>query len=120
DPDSAQSVTFTPANLVGTYGTFTIAADGTWSYVGNGAPSRNITLSLNGGAPVLVFIVPTNTATKVFRVNTDTTGRHTATGAAVANSITALGTNQITVGTALNANGVTYDVWAIKTGQVTP
>ena len=39
---------------------------------------------------------------------------------AVANSITALGTNQITVGSALNVNGTTYDVWAIKTGLVKP
>jgi hypothetical protein len=37
-----------------------------------------------------------------------------------ANGITALGTNQITVGTALNAIGVTYDVWAITTGTVNP
>ena len=51
---------------------------------------------------------------------TDTIGRSTATGAAVANTITGLGTNQITVGTALDANNVTYDVWAIKIGQVTP
>jgi hypothetical protein len=90
------------------------------SYVGNGVASRNITLALNGSSPVLVFVVPTNTATKVFRVNTDTTGRNTATGNSVANSITALGANQITVGTALNATGVPYDVWAIKTGKVTP
>jgi hypothetical protein len=90
------------------------------SYVGDGTASRNITLSLNGGSPVLVFVVPTNPAAKVFRVNGDTTGRNTANGAAVANSITALGSNQITVGTALNMNNVTYDVWAIKTGQVTP
>jgi hypothetical protein len=39
---------------------------------------------------------------------------------AVANSITALGAWQITVGSALNANGVTYDVWAIRTGMVMP
>jgi hypothetical protein len=38
----------------------------------------------------------------------------------VANAITALAANQITVGAALNASGVTYDVWAIRTGVVNP
>jgi hypothetical protein len=38
----------------------------------------------------------------------------------VANSITALGSNQITVGLAPNATGVTYDVWAIRPGLVAP
>lgn len=42
------------------------------------------------------------------------------TGHAVANSITAMSANQITVGCALNATGVTYDVWTITTGFVAP
>jgi VCBS repeat-containing protein len=37
DVDSAQTVTFTAGDLVGSYGTFTVAADGTWTYTGNGA-----------------------------------------------------------------------------------
>jgi hypothetical protein len=49
-----------------------------------------------------------------------TTGKTTSGGSAVANSLTGLGANQITVGTALNATGVTYDVWAITTGTVAP
>ena len=65
-------------------------------------------------------MVPTNAATKVYRVTGDSTGRQSYDGYAVANSITALGTNQITVGSALNATGVTYDVWTITTGTVTP
>ena len=35
-------------------------------------------------------------------------------------AITGMGVNQITVGAAMNVNGVTYDVWAITTGVVTP
>jgi len=90
------------------------------SYVGNGGASRNITLNLSGSSPVFAIVVPTNATAKAYRVSGDTTGRVTASGNALANSITALGTDQITVGTALNANGVTYDVWAIRTGTVTP
>jgi hypothetical protein len=90
------------------------------SYTGNGTSSRNISLSLNGSTPALVLVVPTNATAKTYRVNTDTAGRNTASGGAVANTITALAANQFTVGTALNANGVTYDVWAITTGYVMP
>ena len=90
------------------------------SYVGDGTASRNIELNLSDVAPTFALVVPTSAAAKIYRVNTDITGRSTASGNAVANSITALGTNQITVGTALNATGVTYDVWAIRAGTVTP
>ena len=90
------------------------------SYVGDGTASRNIPVTLGGESPVLAFVVPTNATSKVYRASGDTTGRRTATGSAVANSITAMGANQITVGIALNAAGVTYDVWTITTGMVTP
>jgi hypothetical protein len=53
-------------------------------------------------------------------VTGDTTGRATSSGLALANSITAMTANQITVGTAVNAANVTYDVWAIRTGVVAP
>ena len=69
---------------------------------------------------MLTFVVATNGSARVYRVAGDTTGRGTNNGNAVANGITAMSANQITVGTALNANNVTYDVWAIRTGQVTP
>lgn len=46
--------------------------------------------------------------------------RSTTSAAAVANAITAMSADQITVGTALNTNGVTYDVWAITSGVVNP
>ena len=65
-------------------------------------------------------MVPTTVPVKVYRVTGDTTGRSTVTGNAVANSITALGADQITVGIGLNAVNVTYDVWTITTGVVTP
>jgi hypothetical protein len=90
------------------------------SYVGNGASSRNIPLSLNGTAPDFTIVVPTNNTAKAYRVTGDTTGRNTVTGNALANSIMALGADQITVGLALNATNVTYDVWVIRAGTVTP
>lgn len=89
------------------------------SYVGNGTGSRNIALDLSGAAPVFALVVPTTTtALRVYRVTGDTTGRSTTLGNAVTNSITAMAANQITVGTGLNAVGVTYDVWTIATGVV--
>ena len=90
------------------------------SYVGDGTASRNIPLALNGQSPVFALVVPTTAVAKVYRVWTDTTGRQSWSGNAVANSITAVGSNQITVGTALNTIGVTYDVWAIRPGLVLP
>jgi hypothetical protein len=90
------------------------------SYVGDGTSSRNISLALNGASPVFALVVPTTAVAKVYRVSTDTTGRQSWSGNAVANSITAMGINQITVGSTLNAVGVTYDVWTITTGFVAP
>jgi hypothetical protein len=90
------------------------------SYVGTGTASRNVSLNLGGAAPTFVLVVPTNAAARIYRVSGDSTGRNTSAGSAVATSVTALGADQITVGTALNATGVTYDVWAITTGVIAP
>lgn len=90
------------------------------TYVGNGTASRNIALNLSGAAPVFAIVVPTNPTAKAYRVAGDTTGRGTSSGNALANSITALGNDQITVGTALNHINVTYDVWTITAGTATP
>ncbi|MBY0492705.1 MAG: right-handed parallel beta-helix repeat-containing protein [Cyanobacteria bacterium] len=90
------------------------------SYVGDGTSSRDIALSLSGSTPEFALVVPTTAVAKVYRVNGDTTGRRTDTGNAVSNSITALGTDKITVGSALNASNVTYDVWVITTGTINP
>lgn len=90
------------------------------SYVGDGTGTRNIALTLTGSTPVMALVVPTTAVAKAYRVAGDTTGRNTSTGGAIANSITAMSANQITVGSALNTLGVTYDVWAIATGVVTP
>jgi hypothetical protein len=65
------------------------------------------------------MVVPTNATAKVYRLSGDS-ARNTTNGATVANSITAMANDQITVGSALNASGVTYDVWAIRTGTVDP
>ena len=90
------------------------------SCVGDGTTSRNIAVDLLGEAPVLALVVPTNATAKVYRVAGDTTGRNTTAGNAVTNSITAMSADQITVGLNLNATNVTYDVWVITTGLVTP
>ena len=37
DPDTGEAKVVAPANLDGTYGTFTVASDGSWTYTGNGA-----------------------------------------------------------------------------------
>jgi hypothetical protein len=65
-------------------------------------------------------VVPTNNTAKSYRVYTDATGRITSSGNTMANSITALGANQISVGIALNAVGVTYDVRVITEGMAEP
>jgi len=101
-------------------GTSTTRLMAVTSYVGDGTPSRNITLNLSGEAPVFAIVVPTNASLKVYRAAGDTTGRATFSGNAVANSLTSMTADQITVGTALNATGVTYDVWAITVGFVPP
>jgi hypothetical protein len=88
------------------------------SYVGNGTASRNITLNLSGASPTFVLVVPTNATAKAYRVAGGTGGRRTDNGNALANSINAMTADQISVGSALNANGVTYDVGAIRTGIV--
>ncbi len=90
------------------------------SYVGNGAASRNISFNLGNQTPVLALVVPTNASGKVYRVESDSTGRLTHSGNSAANAILSMGANQVTVGTALNATGVTYDVWVITTGVVPP
>lgn len=46
--------------------------------------------------------------------------KRTDAGNGGANSITAMGADQLTVGSALNVLNVTYDVWTITTGLVTP
>jgi hypothetical protein len=88
------------------------------SYVGDGATSRNISLNLGNQTPVLALVVPTNASAKVYRVESDSTGRVTHSGNSAANSILSMGANQVTMGSALNATGVTYDVWAIRPGVV--
>jgi hypothetical protein len=57
---------------------------------------------------------------KIYRVTGDTSARYVQGGSTAANTITAMAADQITVGSSLNATGVTYDVWAITTGVVTP
>ena len=67
DVDSAQTVTWTDSELVGTYGTFTVAADGTWSYAGNDAHNE---LNVNDTVSDEITVTSADgTATGVIKVN---------------------------------------------------
>ena len=83
------------------------------SYTGNGGGSQNITLALNGFAPLFALVVPHN-GVSYFRDPS-----HVGANSSVINgglsttAITAGAVNQLTVGTTLNANGIVYDVFVI-------
>lgn len=86
-----------------------------FSYVGDGGSARTIMLSPTGFRPLWCWIQPSNGA-GFFRdaSHTGTTSSVVASGGALtpntATGITGGGVDQITVGSALNSNGVTYRV----------
>jgi hypothetical protein len=85
------------------------------SYVGNGSNPRSVSLALDGGTPVFALVVPTNNGKRWTRYGTVTrqwNGTTTGSG----NAITAFGADSMTVGSELNANGVTYSVFGLATG----
>jgi VCBS repeat-containing protein len=67
DVDSAETVTWTAGDLVGTYGTFTVAADGTWSYAGND-PHNELNVTDTVSDQITVTSAD-GTATGVIKVN---------------------------------------------------
>lgn len=86
------------------------------SYVGNGVSPRNISLApLSGRVPLFVWVQQSGGNGR-FRdpshagVNSGFTSNFADDGG---NGITAVAIDQITVGSSLNSNGVTYTVWAI-------
>lgn len=86
------------------------------SYTGNGAGSQTVALALGGQAPGWVLVVPHNGQSYLRHLSH--TGAHSCDigGGDTSLGITALAVNQITVGSALNANGIGYDVLAVVAG----
>lgn len=85
------------------------------SYAGNGSNPRTISLDLDGSTPIFALVVPSNNGKRWTRygsvakqVNGSTSGS--------ANAITAFGSDELTVGSELNTNGVTYSVFALAAG----
>jgi hypothetical protein len=92
------------------------------SYVGDGTASRTIAVDLAGRRPAFALIVPHNGAS-IFRdpSNTGTTSNLMAISSYTNNAstgITAGGIDSISVGSALNANGITYEVLIFPGGTV--
>lgn len=86
------------------------------SYTGNGSNPRNITLTPTSGRfPLLAMVVPQNGA-DCFQRDPSHAGANSINctfNTTVANAITGGAIDRITVDSALNANGVVYDVFVI-------
>jgi len=83
------------------------------SYVGDGAASRTLALApASGRRPMWAMVVPNNGGAAIFRdpSHTTVTSTQVPSTANASTGITAGGIDQITVGSALNSNGVTYNV----------
>jgi hypothetical protein len=85
------------------------------SYVGNGSHPRTIALALDGALPIFALCVPTTNGKRWSRYGSVARQWNGGTTGA-ANSITAFGSDSITVGSELNASGVTYSVFALAAG----
>lgn len=85
-------------------------------YTGNGTNPRNISLTpVSGRFPLFALVVPVN-ATAAFYRDPSHTGSNSCDYSSLANStlaITGVAMDQITVNSALNANGIVYNVFAI-------
>lgn len=88
-----------------------------WSYVGDGAASRTLAFQVPvGRRPLFAIIGPTN-GTVFFRDPSNTT--NTSQNISGTNSTTAItggGLDSISIGTTLNSNGVTYNVFLVVGG----
>lgn len=86
------------------------------SYTGNGAASRTITFApASGVRPLFAEVVPSNAANAVRRdpahtgvTSTDSTGAQN-----VSTGITSGGIDEMTVGSALNSNGIVYNYFVL-------
>lgn len=91
------------------------------SYIGDGSGNRVIPIDLWGRWPLFVLVVPHN-AEGIFRdpSHTGTQSSLVSTmGITATTGIRAGGVDQITVGSALNTNGIVYDVFAIPGDSTT-
>lgn len=87
-----------------------------FSYVGDGAASRTISFPVSVGVRPLWAIIGPTTTTCYQRDpgHTTNTSTNLSTGSvATTTAITAGGIDQITVGSTLNSNGVTYNVFVV-------
>lgn len=85
------------------------------SYVGDGTASRDIALALADNWPLLVLVVPHAAVVSYMRDPSHTASSSSQVGGT--SSTTAIiggGVNKITVGTAINTNGTTYSVFALR------
>jgi hypothetical protein len=86
------------------------------SYVGDGAGARTINLTpASGRRPMFGLVTPHNATVALFRdpSHTGTTSSEITNATNAATGITGGGIDQIMVNTALNAAGVTYDVFVL-------
>ncbi len=96
------------------------------TYTGNGAGgTRVIPVDVSGATVSWAFVVPIASVQRAVMNSHQSGGKSIATGGgAYANSITALGADSITVGTALNTNAVVYSVLVfalgVDPGVITP
>ncbi len=89
-------------------------------YTGDGSASRTINLTpATGRRPLFAMVVPHNAASVVRGPDhTGTTSMTLPSTANAATGITAGGLDSLSVGSALNANGIVYDVFVIPGGSV--
>jgi hypothetical protein len=89
------------------------------SYVGNASNPRTISLALDGVSPIFALCVPTNGGKRWVRHGSVARQWNGSTSGA-SNAITAFAADAMTVGSELNANGVTYSVFALAAGVDPP
>lgn len=90
------------------------------TYTGNGSTTRTIGLApVSARRPLFALVVPHNSAAPIFRdpSHTGTTSVSVVGSANASTGIVSGGLDEITVGTALNASGITYDVFVIVGGE---
>lgn len=88
------------------------------TYVGNGAASQTIALSLGGRRPLFALVVPHDAVESEIR-DPSHTGTASSNAAQTTNHTTGIiagGINQIEAGILLNKTGITYDVFVIPGG----
>lgn len=88
------------------------------TYVGDGAASRTITFGSSGKRPVYAIVTPHSATPSHHRspFNLTNTSNAMGTGSSTTTGITAGGIDSFTVGSTLNANGVTFEYFVLIGG----